>query len=271
MGKSALIVVIGFSVIMGRMLLGINDRTVSLSESVTQHYNGLIARNVASSGANIALSKLARDPAWRGGIPSTAFAGGYLSVTVADTAGEIAITSHGSTADTVSTVIVNLIQSPGTWSFSLFAGGKAGRKAGVELKKGGTGVINGDIYSNRSIDINYSDFTVNGTIISEQYIKIEADDFTITAPPNYPALVSGIKVIVKKKRAHITGLVYCDHFHPEGDDMILTGAVIALHVIHRAKGKNMTITFDESAVTDLVGTSFNPAISSELKILGWQW
>ena len=62
-----------------------------------------------------------------------------------------------------------------------------------------------------------------------------------------------------------------DHFHPEGDDMILTGAVIALHVIHSAKGENITITFDENAVTDLVGTSFNPAISSELKILGWQW
>ncbi len=332
MGKSALIVVIGFSVIMGRMLLGINDRTVSLSESVTQHYNGLIARNVASSGANIALSKLARDPAWRGGIPSTAFAGGYLSVTVADTAGEIAITSHGSTADTVSTVIVNLIQAPGIWSFSLFAGEK---KIDLYDKDGGTGVINGDIYSNGSIDINYSDYTVNGTvtgnsafidppvmdwtvfedeaiasgqyvsgdkdftlsgspytgvwyvtgkakikhngvtvngtIVAEKRIEIYKNDFTITAPPNYPALISGEKVIVKKDRANITGLVYCTHFHPEGDDMILTGAVIALHTIHRAKGQNMTITFDESAVTDLVGTSFNPAISSELKILGWQW
>ena len=159
MGKSALIVVIGFSVIMGQMLLGINDRTVSLSESITQHYNGVIARNVASSGANIALSKLARDPSWRGSISPTAFAGGYFSITVADVAGEIEITSNGSTADTVSTVIVNLIQAPGTWSFGLFAGGQK-----IELNKGGTGIINGDIYSNGSIDINYSDYTVNGTV-----------------------------------------------------------------------------------------------------------
>ena len=330
MGKSALLVVLGFSVIMGTMLFAINDRTVSLSESITQHYNGVIARNVASSGANIALSKLARDPAWRGGISSTAFAGGYLSVTVADVSGEIAITTNGSTADTVSTVIVNLIQAPGTWSFGLFAGDQK-----VELKKGGTGIINGDIFSNGSIDINYGDYTVNGTvtgnaayidppvmdytvfedeaiasgqyvsgnkdfvlsespytgvwyvtgdakiktpgvivngtIASEKFVKIEQNDFTITAPPNYPAIISGKKVIVKGDRAQITGLVHCYHFHPEGDDMILTGAVIALHVIHSAKGENILITYDEDSVTDLVGTSFNPALSSEMKILGWQW
>ena len=81
----------------------------------------------------------------------------------------------------------------------------------------------------------------------------------------------GLRKLVKKDRFSVTGLVYCDHFHPEGDDMIVTGAIIALHVIHKTKGENILITFDEDAITDLVGTSFNPAISSELKILGWQW
>lgn len=95
MGKVALFSTIGFAIIIGRMLLSSNDYVLSLSERSTEYYEKMISRNIAISGARIAMSKYFQDPAWRAGIASTSFENGDFSVTVTDSVSKVRIASTG--------------------------------------------------------------------------------------------------------------------------------------------------------------------------------
>ena len=84
MGKTALLVVLGTSLVLGSMLTGLNKRTASQSEFISEHYERMISRNIANSAANIAVSKLFQDPSWRTGLTSTGMAGGYYAADILD-------------------------------------------------------------------------------------------------------------------------------------------------------------------------------------------
>ncbi len=82
MGKTALLVVLGTSLVLGSMLAGLNTRTASQSEFISEHYERMISRNIANSAANIAVSRLFQDPDWRTGLGSTGMAGGYYAADI---------------------------------------------------------------------------------------------------------------------------------------------------------------------------------------------
>ena len=84
MGKSALLVVLGTSLVLGSMLVGLNTRTASQTEFISEHYERMISRNIANSAANIAVSKLFQNFSWRTGITSTGMAGGYYAADIQD-------------------------------------------------------------------------------------------------------------------------------------------------------------------------------------------
>ncbi len=115
MGKTALLVVLGTSLVLGNMLAGLNKRTVSQSEFISEHYERMISRNIANSAANIAVSKLFENFSWRTGLTSTSMAGGYYAAdileinfdtTVAVQRVKVTATStYGGVTDTVIAVV----------------------------------------------------------------------------------------------------------------------------------------------------------------------
>lgn len=84
MGKTALLVVFGTSLVLGNMLVGLNRRTTSQNEFISEHYERIISRNIANSAANIAVSKLFQDYSWRTGLTSTSMLGGHFAADIED-------------------------------------------------------------------------------------------------------------------------------------------------------------------------------------------
>lgn len=110
MGTSTLLVVTGFTIIITTMLISSNEQTIALTVRATERYKQVIGSIGATSGANIALAKVAEDHEWRAGLPSISFNGGNFSVTVVDTFVNpdslIALTSTGSYGNTQKTIQV---------------------------------------------------------------------------------------------------------------------------------------------------------------------
>jgi hypothetical protein len=95
MGKVMIIVMLGMTFVAGKTLTGLNKRGLPIGESAAKQYKNLVAGNIAGAGANIALSRLFRDPAWTAGLGSTNFDGGQYSVTITDLDTAVQITSTG--------------------------------------------------------------------------------------------------------------------------------------------------------------------------------
>ena len=84
-GKAQLILVIGFTlifVIMGYLWESVSTRSV---ENHVSYHNLTIARNIAVSGANIALSEFTRDSNWVSDITDRPFDGGTMTVNIVGT------------------------------------------------------------------------------------------------------------------------------------------------------------------------------------------
>ena len=115
MGKTALFVVFGMSLVLGNMLIGLNKRTTSQNEFISEHYEKMISRNIANSAANIAVSKLFQDFNWRTGLTSTSMVGGYYAADIQDIIFDTTVTvqrvkvtatsTYGGVADTVIAVV----------------------------------------------------------------------------------------------------------------------------------------------------------------------
>jgi len=82
MGKAMLIVVFGITFVAGKTITGLNERSLTLNETAVDHYNALIARNLASSGANMAIAKLFCDYSWQSGFNDISLNGGKVTVNV---------------------------------------------------------------------------------------------------------------------------------------------------------------------------------------------
>ena len=166
MGRATLIVVIGFTIIFGKTFNSLNERTLTLIESATEQYERTIARNLAISGLNIAISELSRDPDWRYGLNNTAFYGGEYLVTAVDVDSMVRLTSTGINGNTNKVIQVDADFLPPILlpvnNFALFADFDVFAYDDV-IFSSGSGTITGDIYANGNVDIG-GDHTFNGTI-----------------------------------------------------------------------------------------------------------
>lgn len=98
-GRGILIVLIGMIAISGTVTINIINSSNSVAVNLNKTYYGQNARNIAQTGVNMALRRLATDLNWRSGIPLTDLLGGKVRVRVADTTfmgvSAIAVISQG--------------------------------------------------------------------------------------------------------------------------------------------------------------------------------
>src|SRR5262245_49299389 len=127
MGKAMLLVALGLSSVMGRMLYNINARTLDLTESSYERHTRMVARNAAYSAANIAVSELYRDLTWRDGVDTTFYNDGIFIATAEDVTidtplavARVRITAIGSYNDVSDTLSVLLAQ-PSFAYYGLFS------------------------------------------------------------------------------------------------------------------------------------------------------
>jgi len=83
-GRALLIIALGFSTLFGTMTLNLSRHSLDSVQNYSDHYNNVAARNSASSGIYMSLSKLSKDLNWRKGFGTRAFSGGTLEVDVQD-------------------------------------------------------------------------------------------------------------------------------------------------------------------------------------------
>jgi len=87
MGRSSLILVMSFSIML--MLLGNNMSRVSSTamENYTAYYSSQMAHNIAGAGMNVACRALYENPVWRDGFSNKDFSGGKYTVSVTELGG----------------------------------------------------------------------------------------------------------------------------------------------------------------------------------------
>jgi len=85
MGKALLIIVLGFTTIMSTVTLSVNRRSLESVENFSEHYKISMARNVATSGINMALAKITEDSTWRSG---------YYNLSVSDADFDVLVQDH---------------------------------------------------------------------------------------------------------------------------------------------------------------------------------
>jgi hypothetical protein len=124
MGKAMLIIVFGITIVAGKTLTGLNERSLPLSENTNKHYQTLLARNLANSGANMAVAKLFEDYSWRNGFDSLGLDGGNVTVYVQDasldtslTPSQVKVTATAKVSGSAATIETVLNQS----AFSYYA------------------------------------------------------------------------------------------------------------------------------------------------------
>jgi hypothetical protein len=145
MGKAMLIVVLGISLVAGKSLTGLNERSLPLSQSAAKQYESLLARNIASSGANMAISRLFQNPEWRDGLGRTNFGGGEFNATVTGSDEMIEVTATGKYGKTQKTVKVKLLSSS-KWPYVIYANNEVDFSIGK-------GTITGDVHANYKVKI----------------------------------------------------------------------------------------------------------------------
>jgi len=84
MGKALLIITLAFSTLFGTMALNLSRHSLESVRNYSSHYANLNARNAATSGVYMSLSKLYQDNNWRTGFESHTLSGANLSVTIYD-------------------------------------------------------------------------------------------------------------------------------------------------------------------------------------------
>ena len=117
MGRSALIMVMGFGTAL--LMIGSNIAKVSneAMANYTYYYNASMARSIAGSGMNLVARSLYENSAWRVGFVNKAFGDGSFTCTVRDTTcNRVRVTAVG-TFQNMSRTISCLLQPS---SFSRF-------------------------------------------------------------------------------------------------------------------------------------------------------
>lgn len=93
MGKAMLILALGFSTLFGTMTLNMSRNSLESVKSFSNHYTNTVARNAASTGIYMALSRLCRDNTWREGYSNLTLDGSTLDVDLQDNTENPSLTS----------------------------------------------------------------------------------------------------------------------------------------------------------------------------------
>ena len=115
MGRSSLILVMGFSIML--MMIGTNISKVSSSamENYTYYNNSTMAHSIAGAGMNMACRSLYENPIWNAGFSNKEFAGGKFTVTVVSLGSNLLrVTSIGTFFGT--TRVVSCVLQPSSFS-----------------------------------------------------------------------------------------------------------------------------------------------------------
>lgn len=84
MGKALLILALGFSALFGTITLNMSRHSLESVRSFSNQYTNTVARNAATSGIYMTLSRLYRDNSWRAGYSNLTLAGSTLNVDLQD-------------------------------------------------------------------------------------------------------------------------------------------------------------------------------------------
>ncbi len=119
MGRTSLLLVIGFNMIFATMGYNLSRVSVNAYQNYIDYYNKSVSHQIAASAANIAASQICFTPNWRTGYSNVAYNGGTYSVTATDVSGgtQIKVVATA-TYDGVTTQITLLL---GLTKFSKFA------------------------------------------------------------------------------------------------------------------------------------------------------
>ncbi|MBN2012377.1 hypothetical protein JW960_23815 [candidate division KSB1 bacterium] len=95
MGKAMLMIIAGLGFTFSTRLVNHQKQISEQNEIVVEQYEELAAKNLATSGMNLALSKIKRDYTWREGYSETSVSSGSFDVQVNDMDSLVRITSTG--------------------------------------------------------------------------------------------------------------------------------------------------------------------------------
>jgi hypothetical protein len=126
-GKAAVILVVGFGIVLGRIAFNMNDLETKAVDNVSYYLENTVAHNLALAGANVGLSMVYQDSTLRGTIidpPQFAtgpYAGGKYTTTMTDIGwGRLLLRTVSTYKDLKDTIDVTFTP-PGVMPFSIFA------------------------------------------------------------------------------------------------------------------------------------------------------
>ena len=173
MGKTALLVVLGTSLVLSSMLVGLNKRSTTQNATISTHYEGIISRNIANSAANIAVTQLFQDFDWRTGVSNTNMSGGDFEVDVQDinfdttlTLRRVRVTAVSNYAGLSDTVIVVVATPP----FSSYASFSSTFPTGISYTTGDT--LWGPVHTNGQLGISGSPVFFGKVTMSSSSYKV---------------------------------------------------------------------------------------------------
>ena len=135
MGKAAIILVLGFSMVLTIILPAAYRKANFAYDNYTDYYMVSQAHNIAASAANIAADSIFWNKNWRTGFSNISFAGGtYSAVVESIAANRIRITATGKFQDSTKKVVILL--QPGT--FAQFAYYSQSEGSGIYWANGDT-------------------------------------------------------------------------------------------------------------------------------------
>lgn len=189
--------------------------------------------------------------------------------------GTIALDPSKWTINGTATVAPPTIDPPTIdWSFFQAEAVAAGRYYTSALKFEASGSpYSGIWYTTDKVEIK-DNVVINGTIIAELDCNWKGSNISITAPSKWPALIVGHDIKDGGNNVQVAGFIYTAHdFHPDGDNMTITGAICAGpgHDLHGG-GANKTINWEPSYCVGILGVDFGMGAggSSSLSLVRWQ-
>ncbi len=130
MGKALLMLALGFSALFGTMALNMSRRSLDSNRQAVNQYTHAVARNAATSGIYMSLSRLYRDSNWRSGFQNLTLAGSSLNVDVQDhnsdptlSTMELRLVSTATFENTTKTIQVMLGLPPDLADLAIFVTG----------------------------------------------------------------------------------------------------------------------------------------------------
>lgn len=127
MGRALLMVILGFSALIGTVTLNISRRSLESVQTYSDQYAITAARNAATSGVYMSLSRLYRNNTWRSGFSNLSLNNAILNVDIQDhnenpllSTMELLVVSSANIAGTTKTIEVRLGLPPDLAHLAVF-------------------------------------------------------------------------------------------------------------------------------------------------------